>query len=143
MRIPLTLTDQLLASTVDNVMSVDGYTTGQLMLFPSARLVEQYIRAIPAGESRDIATMRRDLAARRSAHVTSLPVLRERLLAVAETVFTDLDDGALLREVTPVWRVHVEHSDALLRRLSYEPAFLLDLRASERPEPAVTARQAA
>ena len=44
-----------------------------------ARLVEEYIRDIPEGESRDIATVRRDLAARCGADATSLPALRERL----------------------------------------------------------------
>jgi hypothetical protein len=87
--------------------------------------------------------MRRHLAARRSAHVTSLPILRERLLAIAEAVVDELDDGALLREVTPVWRVHIEHSDALLRRLSYEPAFIFQLRASEHAQPVEIDRLAA
>ncbi len=147
MNVTPTWTEQVLASTIDEVKPVDrntaGIRAGQPMLYPSARLVEQYIRAIPEGECRDIATLRRDLAARRGALATNLPTLRERLLAIAEATFDELDDGAVLREVTPVWRVHVEHSDVLLRRLSFEPAFLFDLRASEEPQPAEIERQAA
>lgn len=147
MNATLTWTQQVLASTTDVVKPVDtdkaGIKAGQPMLYPSARLLEEYIRAIPEGESRDIATMRRDLAARHGAHATSLPTTRDRLLAIAEAVFDELDDGALLREVTPVWRVCVEHSDVLLSRLSFEPAFLFDLRASERSHPVEFDRQAA
>lgn len=142
-----TWTEQVLASTIDEIKPVDrktaGIEAGQPMLYPSARLVEEYIRAIPEGECRDIATMRRDLAARRGALATNLPTLRERLLAIAEAAFDELDDGALLREVTPVWRVHLEHSEVLLSRLSFEPAFLVDLRASEHAHPAEIDRQAA
>lgn len=140
-------TEQVLASTTDEVKPVvrdrAAIRAGQTMLYPSARLVDEYIRAIPEGECRDIATVRRDLAARRGAFATCLPTLRDRLLAIAEAAFDELDDGALLQEVTPVWRVHVEHSDVLLRRLSFEPAFLLDLRASEHDHPAEIDRQAA
>lgn len=147
MNATLTWTEQVLASTIDEVKPVDrdsaGIEAGQLMLFPSARLIEDYIRAIPEGECRDIATIRRDLAASRGAATTSLPALRERLLAIAEAAFDELDDGALLREVTPVWRVHIEHSDALLRRLSFEPSFLFDLRASEQAPPFEIERLAA
>ena len=143
MTTPLTGTEQLLASAADEVKPVNRYSTGPLMLFPSARLVDQYIRAIPQGESRDIATMRGDLAARRGAHATSLPILRERLLAIAEAVFDAFDAGAPPREVTPVWRIYIEHSNALLRRLSREPGILFDLRADERREPAEPDRQAA
>jgi hypothetical protein len=143
----LTWTERVLASTTDEIKPVDrdkaNIRAGQLMLYPSARLVEEYIRAIPEGESRDIATMRCDLAVRHGAHATSLPTIRECLLAIAEAVFDELDDGALLREVTPVWRVCVEHSDVLLSRLSFEPAFLFDLRASERQYPVEDHEQAA
>jgi hypothetical protein len=147
MNTTLTWTEQVLASTIDEVKPVDrntaGIEAGQPMLYPSARLIEEYIRAIPEGESRDIATLRRDLAASRGALATSLPTLRERLLAIAEAAFDELDDGALLREVTPVWRVHIEHSDVLLNRLSFEPDFLFDLREGEQSRPVEIDRQAA
>ena len=143
----LTWTEKVLASTIDEIAPVDcdnaGIKAGQPMLYPSARLIEEYIRAIPAGECREIATLRRDLAARRGALATCLPTLRERLLAIAEAAYDELDDGALLGEVTPVWRVHVEHSEVLLRRLSFEPAFLFDLRSSEHSHPEAIDRQAA
>jgi hypothetical protein len=147
MNVTLTWTQQVLASTTDEIRLIGragpSSSAGRLVLSPSARLVEEYIRDIPEGESRDIATVRRDLAARCGADATSLPALRERLLAIAEAVFDELDDGALLREVAPVWRVRVEDSDVLLSRLSFEPAFLFDLRDSERVHSVEIDRQAA
>lgn len=146
MNATLTWTQQVLASTTDEIRLI-GRTrpssAGRLVLSPSARLVEEYIRAIPEGESRDIATVRRDLAARCGADATSLPALRDRLLAIAEAVFDELDDGALLREVTPVWRVLDADSGRILDELSFEPAFLFDLRAGEHALPAEILEEAA
>lgn len=143
----LTWTERVLASTTDEIRPVErdriGILAGQPMLHPSARLIDQYIRAIPEGESRDIATMRRELAARCGAVATSLVTTRQRLRIIAEAVFEQLDDGALLREVTPVWRVLDEHSGRVLDELSFEPALLFDLRASEEAPPSEPFKQAA
>lgn len=143
----LTWTERVLASTTDEIRPVErdriGIAAGQPMLYPSARLIAQYIHDIPEGESRDIATMRRDLAARSGAIATSLVTTRQRLRLIAEAVFDQLDDGALLSEVTPVWRVLDEYSGRILDELSYEPAFLFDLRACERSSSAGVVKQAA
>lgn len=147
MNTTLTWTQQAPASETDVITPLAhdkaGIKAGEPMLYPSGRTVEAYIHAIPEGESRDIATMRRDLAARRGARATCLPTLRDRLLVIAEAVFDQLDDGALLREVAPVWRVHVEHSAVLVSQLSFTPKFFADLRASENRYPALIDRQAA
>lgn len=147
MNATMTWTEQVLASTTDEIKPVDvntsGLKAGQPMLYPSARLIEEYIRAIPEGESRDIATMRRELAVRRGALATCLETTRMRLRAIAEAAFDELDDGALLTEVTPVWRVLDRHSGIVLDMLSFEPTFLFDLRAGERSHPEETLKQAA
>jgi hypothetical protein len=143
----LTLTGQILQADASDVKPVEsdrvGIKAGQLMLFPSTHRVEAYIQSIPEGESRDIATMRRELAASKGAHATSLPALRGRLLEIAEATFDAFDDGALLRELTPVWRVLDEQSGSILDRLSFDPTFLFDMRASERARPSELERQAA
>lgn len=125
----LTWNDRVLASDTSHIRP--DHATGQPTLFPSAQLIARYIRAIPEGERRDIDTMRRELAARHGVLTTCPETTRRHLLAIAEATFDAFDDGALLRELTPVWRVLDERAGKLLDALSFEPAFLFDLRASE------------
>ena len=44
-------------------IDIAGMKSGQIMLVPSARIVDEFIRTIPAGTSVDIQTLRRQLAA--------------------------------------------------------------------------------
>jgi hypothetical protein len=138
----ITLNNQRFESDTAGV-NPGNTNASNLMLFPSALLIEEYIRAIPEGESRDIPTMQRDLAARYNALTTNREATRKHLRAIAEDTFDGLDNGAPLGEVIPVWRVLGARAGTLLDELSFDPAILFELRAGERSHAAELDRHAA
>jgi len=107
-----------------------GIKAGQLMLYPSARLIDRYVREIPAGERRDVRTMRHDLTVAAGADVSCPVTTRNQLRIVAEAAYEAFAAGAALDEIAPVWRV-IDERAAVLEHFSFDPAFLLDQRAAE------------
>jgi hypothetical protein len=103
---------------------------GQLMLYPSARLIDRYIREIPAGMGRNVRAMRDDLTAAAGADVSCPVTTGKQLRIVAEAAFEAFEHGAAIDEITPVWRVMDERTPAL-KKLSFDPAFILEQRARE------------
>ena len=128
-------TDQLRASDAHEVKPVDkdkaGIRAGQPMLYPSAQMIDRYVRDIPEGEGRDLKVLRRELAARHGALATCPVTTRKALHIVAEAAYEQVEDGAAMDEVTPVWRVIDEGSGTLLKKLSFDSAFIFDQRAAE------------
>lgn len=104
--------------------------TGRLTLFPSARLIDEYIRDIPAGDSRDLKSMKQELAARHGANVVCPVTTGVQLRIVAEAAHESFASGASMEEITPVWRV-MDETTPTLKKLSFDPAFILDQRTSE------------
>ncbi len=103
---------------------------GKTMLFPSAQLLNDTIRAIPEGQSVTPKELRAELARRHAASLTC-PVTTTRMLRlVAEAANEAHRSGTLLAEVTPVWRV-LDGKASALRNLTFDPAYILDQRAEE------------
>jgi hypothetical protein len=111
-------------------IDIAGMKAGQIMLVPSARIVDAFIRTIPKGASMDVPTLRKQLARKFKAEVTCPITTGFHLKTVAEAAFEALDNGARLREVAPIWRVLDEHSPTT-NRLSCGPAFITRQRARE------------
>jgi hypothetical protein len=82
-----------------------GLQKGDLCLLPSARLVDDFIRAIPKGKAVSLLDMRATLARRHKAAGTCPVYLGYHLRTVAEAACEARDRGAPLRGITPVWRV--------------------------------------
>jgi len=82
-----------------------GLRKGDLCLLPSARLVDDFIRAIPKGKSVGILELRNRLARRYKAEGTCPVHLGYHLRTVAEAACEARDRGVPLRSITPVWRV--------------------------------------
>jgi hypothetical protein len=94
-----------------------GLNKGDLCLLPSARLVDDFIRAIPKGKAVSLVDMRATLARRHKVAGTCPVHLGYHLRTVAEAACEARDRGAPLRSITPVWRVL--DADALtLKKLS-------------------------
>ncbi len=100
------------------------------LLFPNGRAVDALIRSIPVGEAMNVKELRAQLARRHDADVTC-PVTSGRCLrTVAEAAHEALAAGAPLEQVTPVWRV-LNAKARTLKKVSFDPAFILDQRARE------------
>jgi hypothetical protein len=82
-----------------------GLRKGDLCLLPSARLVDDFIRAIPRGKAVDLLDMRTKLARWHKAAGTCPVYLGYHLRTVAEAACEARDRGVPLRSITPVWRV--------------------------------------
>lgn len=107
-----------------------GMQRGQIMLVPSASIVDEFIRTIPAGVSMDVKTLRQELAQKYGAEVTCPITMGFHLRTVAEAAFEAYIQGMEVEQITPIWRV-LDQQTPTTRRLSYDPAFLLEQRAEE------------
>ena len=94
-----------------------GLKKGDLVLLPSARLVDDFIRAIPKGRSVSLLEMRAKLAKRHKADGTCPVYLGYRLRTVAEAACDARERGAALKTITPIWRV-LDEKAATLKKLS-------------------------
>ena len=108
-----------------------GLRKGDLCLLPSARLVDDFIRAIPKGKAVSLIDMRATLARKHKAAGTCPVHLGYHLRTVAEAACEARDRGVPLRAITPVWRVL--DADALtLKKLSpRNAAWINERRAKE------------
>lgn len=94
-----------------------GLQKGDLCLLPSARVVDDFIRAIPEGKSMSLPDMRATLARRHKVAGTCPVYLGYHLRTVAEVACEARDRGAPLRSITPVWRV-LDAAAPTLRKLA-------------------------
>jgi len=86
-------------------INIAGMKAGEIMLIPTARIVDDFIRAIPAGQSMDIKTLRQKLARKYKAEVTCPITTGFHLRTVAEAAWEAHRGGTRLGEITPFWRV--------------------------------------
>ncbi len=94
-----------------------GLRKGDLVLLPSARLVDDFIRAIPKGKSVSLLDMRNKLAKRHKADGTCPVYLGYRLRTVAGAACEARERGVALKNITPIWRV-LDEKALTLKKLS-------------------------
>jgi hypothetical protein len=107
-----------------------GIKTGQMMLIPTPKLVDAYIRQIPEGKQVDMNTIRKDLAAEYHAEVTCPLTTGIFLRIAAEAAYEQYQDGTPLNKITPFWRVISEKSPAA-RKLTFGTRLLKEQRKKE------------
>ena len=94
-----------------------GAFPGAKMLVATPRLVDQYMRSVPEGETRSVAQMRDDLAKAHGADI-SCPLSTSIFARIAaEAALETVDAGAPLSEVTPFWRV-IDEKSPIANKLS-------------------------
>ena len=108
-----------------------GLRKGDLCLLPSARLVDDFIRAIPRGKAVDLLDMRTKLARRHKAAGTCPVYLGYHLRTVAEAACEARDRGVPLRSITPVWRVLDAEAPTLQKLAPANAAWINARRAQE------------
>ncbi len=86
-------------------VDIAGMKKGQVMLVPTARQIDAFIRGLPEGRAMDVKTLRATLARQHGAEVTCPVQTGYHLRTVAEVAGAALAAGADPAEVTPVWRV--------------------------------------
>jgi hypothetical protein len=111
-------------------ISIAGMRAGQIMLVPSARLVDSFVRKVRRGHSMDARELRAAMAAAHRAEVCCPITTGFHLRTVAEAVGEALASGVPITRVTPVWRV-LPPGAPTLAKLSYDPAVLLRQRRLE------------
>jgi len=109
-------------------LNIAGMKAGQIMLVPSPRIVDEFIRKIPKGKRMDIKTLRTRLARKYGAEVTCPITMGFHLRTVAEAAFEALNQGAKLNEITPIWRV-LDENTPTMKKLSFDSGFILRQRA--------------
>jgi hypothetical protein len=82
-----------------------GAAEGKTVLLPSARMLNDAIRAIPEGQTVTPCELRIALARQHNASITCPVTTTMMLRVVAEAAHEAYQHGADLADVTPVWRV--------------------------------------
>lgn len=109
-----------------------GLPPGAGLFIASPRRLEAYVRAIPPGETRSIAEMRRELAAAEGADATCPTSTGIFLRILAEAALEDMNAGAPADAVAPFWRV-VDPDSPLATKLTCGPDFVRRKRREESP----------
>ncbi|MGF6228172.1 hypothetical protein QFZ27_002127 [Inquilinus ginsengisoli] len=111
-------------------VDIAGMKTGEIMLVPTPRLIDAFIRAIPKGSGMDVPTLRRELASQHGAEVTCPITTGFHLRIVAEAAWEAHRRGTPASEITPFWRV-LDGRAPTTAKLSFGDAFLHQQRRLE------------
>lgn len=111
-------------------IDIAGMKAGEIMLVPTLRLIDAFIRAIPKGSGMDVPTLRRELARRHGSEVTCPITTGFHLRIVAEAAWEAHQRGAAVAEITPFWRV-LDGRAPTTAKLSFGDAFLREQRRLE------------
>ena len=107
-----------------------GVPAGATLFVGTPRLIDEYIRKIPAGTVRTMEFLRNDLARRHRADATCPASTAIFVRIAAEAAWDELQAGAAPEEVTPFWRV-VEPGSKLARKLRCDPDWIAHRRTLE------------
>jgi hypothetical protein len=97
---------------------------GSTLLIATPKLIDQYIQEIGFGKRADTKTLRKDLAIEHNADYTCPVTTGIFLRIVAEANYKKLQQGNLIEEITPFWRV-IEPNSTLAKKLTFGQEFLL------------------
>lgn len=108
-----------------------GVPAGKSLLVPSPVIIAEYMRAIPAGEVRDIPRLRADLSSQHASDATCPVTTSIFARMVAEATLEDLAAGKSVSELVPFWRV-IEEKSPIAAKLSCGAEFIRTQRELER-----------
>lgn len=111
-------------------INIAGMKKGQVMLIPTPKLVDQFIRKIPKGKSIDVKALRANLAASHDAEVTCPITMGFHVRTIAEAAYESFNAGTPINKITPIWRV-LDADSPTIKKLSFDPEFILAQRREE------------
>lgn len=111
-------------------ISIAGMKAGEVMLVPTPKLIDDYMRAIPRGSHVGVKTMRKALAESHGARVTCPIYTAYHLRTVAEAAHEALQRGAPIETITPFWRV-LDKASPTTKRLTFGAAIVHEKRREE------------
>lgn len=127
--------DKMMQGKPHQVKTLDktfaGMEAGQLMLLPSAKIIDAFIQKIPKGKSMGIVEMRKKLAKKYKAEVTCPIATGFVMKIVAEAAFEKLNSGEALKNITPIWRV-LDKDSKTINKLSFDTDFIFTQRKREK-----------
>jgi hypothetical protein len=133
-KVQLSWTEKLNASKPPIVkpapISFAGMRARQIMLIPSPKLLDDYIRKIPVGKTLDMATIRSQMAKAHRAEVSCPVTTGIFLRIVVEAANEAHEKRRPIKDITPVWRV-IDAKAAILKKVSFDPAWMMAERAKE------------
>jgi hypothetical protein len=112
-------------------IDIAGMKAGEIMLVPTARIVDAFVRAIPTGKSMNVKTLRQRFARKYKAEVTCPITTGYHLRTVAEAAWEAHRAGAKLSEITPFWRV-LDEATPTTSRLACGADFVIRQRKREK-----------
>jgi hypothetical protein len=115
-------------------MDIAGMKAGQIMLVPTAAMIDNFMRSLPAGASMDVRTMREALARQHHAEVTCPIYTGFHLRTVAEAAYEAYEQGAPIAEITPFWRI-IDSKTPTAQRLACGLEFIRMRRRQEGLKP--------
>lgn len=107
-----------------------GIKAGELMLVATPKIVADYIRKIPAGQTRTPLRLRNELARRRGCAGTCPMSTAMFIHLAAAAAIEDLDEGKSPDEVIPFWRA-IAPSDKVVKKLGVDADWIAKRRALE------------
>ena len=111
-------------------VTIAGMKAGQVMMVPTPRLIDAFLRALPAGAMMDVKTMRAELARQFQAEVTCPIYTGYHLRTVAEAAYEAFEQGLPLAGITPFWRI-IDTKTPTARRLACGLDFIRARRREE------------
>ena len=111
-------------------IDIAGMKAGQIMLVPTALMVDAFIRTLPRGRSLSARQLRDAMAAAHGAEVSCPITTGFHLRTVAEAVWEALAGGTPVGRLAPVWRV-LPPDSLMLKKLSFDSAFIRHQREAE------------
>ena len=125
---------QLAVERAPRTMRLDadfaGLRAGTLLFVPTPRLVDDYLRTLPRGETRTMARMREDLARAHDCEAACPVSTAIFLRMVAEAAWEEIGAGRPPAAVAPFWRV-VTPDSPVGRRLTVDPDWIRRRRDEE------------
>ena len=103
---------------------------GGVMLIPTPKIVDDYVKQIPKGKSVTLQTMRKDLASEYNAEYSCPVVTGISLRIVCEAANEQREKGTALKNIAPFWRV-IDENSTIGKKLSFGTKLLKDQRKKE------------
>jgi hypothetical protein len=107
-----------------------GIKAGSKLFVATPQIIDDYIRCIPAGETRTIERLRNELAREHQCTATC-PVSTAIFIRIsAESALEELTEGKPLPAVAPFWRL-VDPDSKVAKRLTVDSEWIAAQRAAE------------